>query len=140
VSLAAGEAELSFSAPNPVELEQLDLEIGAGQFRVSQLGNARCRSVSLEAAAGDFDIDCGGAWPEASFLRVEAGMGSIELRVPRDLAVRVDAGETVFGEVSAPDFRDEGSNRFVTPDLGDTPPRLTIEVEAAFGSVVLVRE
>jgi hypothetical protein len=140
ISVAAGKATLRFSEPNPIELEQLAIEFGAGELRVEQLGNARCRSVRVEVAAGDFDLDLGGDWPESAFLRVDAGMGGIELRIPRDLAVRIDASDTMFGDVSAPDFVNEGDRRFVSPDLPGGIPRLTIDVEASFGSVVLVRD
>jgi hypothetical protein len=142
VTLGAGKATLRFSSRNPCELEELRLEMGAGHFIVRELGNARCRSIAIEAGAGEFEIDCRGEWSGSSVLRIEAGMGGVEIRVPRDLAVRVDATDTIFGEVSAPDFRqeDEDVERFVSPNWDEDGPRLTIEVEASFAGVNVLRE
>ena len=139
VSLAAGEATLRFSRPNPRELDRLELEVGAGTIHVHDLGNARCRSISVEASAGSFDLDCDGAWPESALMHIEAGMGGVQLTVPRDLSVHIDAAQTTFGEVKAPDFVDEGGHRFRARDVPEGAPELKIELEVSFGSVTIVR-
>jgi hypothetical protein len=84
VSLAAGKSTLRFSKENPETLEHL-------AFEVRELGNARARSIRVEAGAGSFLIDCGGRWRGTSLLRVDAGLCGLEIRVPADLAVKVAA-------------------------------------------------
>jgi hypothetical protein len=140
VSLGAGEATLRFSRPNPVRLEELRVELGAGDFAIRQLGNARCRSIAVETGVGKFEIDCHGEWTEPALLRVETGMGSVEIRIPRDLPTRVDVGDFTFGNLAAPDFRDDGHGRLSTSNWTEEGPRLSIEIEARFGNVKLLRE
>jgi len=140
VSLAAGAATVRFSRPAPRVLEALAIELGAGEFTVSGLGNARCRSITIDAGVGEFEIDCHGEWSESALLRIEAGFAAIDVRVPRELPVRVDARPTVFGSVIAPDFHGAGEGRFVSPNWSEAGPHLSIEVEARFGEVTIVRD
>jgi hypothetical protein len=143
VSLGLGETTLRFSRPNPIELDELHVELGAGDFAVRDLGNARCSSISIEAGVGSFDIDCHGEWTRPALLRVEAGMGTVDIRLPPELPVRVDIADVAFGDIAAPDFRQEraGDERHLySPNWTDEGVHLSIEIEASFGSVNLVRE
>lgn len=140
VSMVAGESTLRFSRPLPRDVDELKIELAAGEFTVTGLGNARCRSIAVKARAGSFKIDCSGAWSGSSFLRIDAEMGGVDVVVPRDLAVSVDATATTFGNLSMPDFRSDRTKRFTSPNWDSGDPRLTIEIDASFGSVNVIRD
>ena len=140
VKLAAGDVALRFSRPVAHAPESLRIEMGMGRFKVLQLGNALCRSIEIEAGAGEIEIDCRGEWTESALLRIDAAMADVSIRVPRDLAVRLDSSETVFAEVNAPDFAVDASSHHSTPGWESATPRLMIEVEASFGNVSIVRD
>src|SRR6185503_8303274 len=107
-------------------MDRLELEMGAGQVEVRGLGNARCHSIALSAAAGKFIVDCSGEWKESTSLHVDAGMCDVEIHVPADLAVRVDATEAMFADVSFPDFREMRDGIYESPACRDREPQLLI--------------
>ncbi|MGI8496377.1 MAG: hypothetical protein ACR2OG_02175 [Gemmatimonadaceae bacterium] len=85
----ASEASLTFSSPNPAELEELDIDAGAASVSVSQLGNAHARHLRARAALGGLELGFGGGWTNDIDLRLTEALGSVTLHVPRDVGVKV---------------------------------------------------
>jgi hypothetical protein len=138
--IGLGAGTLRFSAPNPIELERLAIELGAGSFHVEQLGNARAATTEIEVSSGEFTIDLGGEWRRSGLVRITGGMCGIEVRVPKGLALRVDGHESRFADVEARGLDEEGDLCWTSPKGDKSEVEVTLELDVDFGNVTIVRE
>ncbi len=140
LSMGLGEGKLLFSRPNPRTLEQLDVELGAGSFRVLQLGHARCANARFELSSGSFELDLGGDWKQPALLRVDGGMCRVKVRVPANLPLRIDGSETQLGELDVAGFREIEPHCWVSDAWDSGRPQVVLELNVNLGSVEVVRE
>jgi hypothetical protein len=97
VSTGASDATVRFDAPNPIVLDRLKFEVGAAGFKAINLGNARARSLIVEAGAGDVDLDFGGHWTNDVTLDLTAALGAVHVHVPRGVVLDQTGSKIVIG-------------------------------------------
>jgi hypothetical protein len=134
--IAASDARISFGTPNPVSLRELSIHSAAAGLKVSQLGNARASNVRLSTAVGDVDVDLSGAWTGEMALDVHAVMGSITVRVPRDVGVRASVSK-FFGGLDTPNFTERGG-AFYSANWEGATRKLVINGDVALAGVQVV--
>jgi len=138
--MGLGAGTLRFSEPNPIELERLAIELGAGSFHVEQLGNACAATTEIEVSSGEFTIDLGGEWRRSGLVRITGGMCNVDVRVPKSVALRIDARESRFADVEARGLDGEGELRWVSSKDAAGEVEVTLELDVDFGDVTIVRE
>lgn len=89
IATGASESHVSFGAPNLASAGLVRVEAGAAEVHVTGIGNARARRFEFQGGLGDATLDFGGAWDHSGTASVQMGMGSVTLRLPRSLGVRV---------------------------------------------------
>lgn len=129
----ASETRISFDEPNPVEMEELRIEMGAASLSAEGLGNARARRFRFKGAVGDLELDFTGDWTRDARATVKMGLGSVSLRIPSDLGVRVEKS-SLLSSFSAAGFR-KTDGGYQTENWDSAEHRLRLEVDAAFGSI-----
>lgn len=131
----ASETRVGFAAPNATTCESMDLAIGAADFTIENLGNARCRRLELKGGVGAMTLDFGGAWPAGAETRgrMKLGVGSVAIRVPRGLGVRIHMTRVIAG-FSAPEFTKQGGD-YYSEGYEDAAAKLHLDVTAAFGDI-----
>jgi hypothetical protein len=134
--IAASDARISFGAPNPSTLRELSIHSAAAGLKVNQLGNARAGTVRVSTAVGDVDLDLSGAWTGEMALDVHAMMGSITVRVPRDVGVRASVSK-FFGGVDAPNFTQRDGALF-SANWDNAPRKLVINGDVALAGIQVV--
>lgn len=133
IETGASETRLEFDRPNPAEMEELILKAGVADFRAEGLGNARFRTLEFRGGVGDVVLDFDGRWDRDATARVSMGLGSLTLRVPSELGVRLEKSSvlssfTAVGFVSTEDgYRTENWER--------AEHRLELSVDSVFGSI-----
>ncbi|MDT8340222.1 MAG: hypothetical protein RQ751_01800 [Longimicrobiales bacterium] len=137
VATGASETEMDFSRPNTGPLERAEFRVGAADFRARNLANLGARQLSVEAGVGRVALDFGGRWSRDLEVDVSLGLGSLELRVPPGVGVRLRK-ESFLTELDAEGFTRDGSD-YVSANWDTAGRRLVIDVEAAFGSIRVVR-
>jgi hypothetical protein len=135
VSTGASETTLDFDTANPVVAHSVSIEAGAADLRVTGLGNARAERISFQGGVGATVLDFGGSWDRSATASVQMGVGSVTLRLPRHLGVRVDRS-SFLTSFTAPGMEREG-NSYYSPNWQNAPHRLTIDVSAALGSITI---
>jgi hypothetical protein len=95
----AADAHLAFNDPDPIPLDDLDLKIGAAGFQATGLGNAHVRHMTVQAAAGDIDLDFGGRWTGDATVSIEAALGAVHVHVPRNVEVDQHNSKVVIGSM-----------------------------------------
>jgi hypothetical protein len=95
LDLTAGAADMSvsFGEPNPERLESLRVHSGAARLELLELGNANLDELTFDGGLGTYSFDFGGEWKRSARAHIQAGASQVFLRVPRDIGVRVCAGD-----------------------------------------------
>jgi hypothetical protein len=133
LSTGASETKLRFSAPNPISAQEVQLRAGAAELTVSGLGNARAEHLSFEGGVGSTTLDFSGEWNRNATATVQMGVGSVSLRLPRNLGVRINRS-SFLSSFDAPGLvKRDGS--YFSSNWDSAAHQLTVDVNAAFGSI-----
>lgn len=133
LSTGASETTVGFGEPNPQSAERLQIEAGAADLRVTGLGNARAERIEFKGGVGATLLDFGGSWDRSTSASVQMGVGSVTLRLPRSVGVRVDRN-SFLTSFSAPGLERQG-NSYVSANWDSAAHQLTIHISAALGSI-----
>lgn len=133
LSTGASETRVGWSRPNPVRARRVEIEAGAADLRVTGIGRARADHFAFRGGVGATVLDFGGAWDANASASVKLGVGSVVLRIPRGLGVRIDR-RSFMTSFDADDMVKRG-NSYFSEGYDRAQRRLTVDVEAALGSV-----
>ncbi|MFQ5678208.1 MAG: hypothetical protein ACE5HP_01960 [Gemmatimonadota bacterium] len=130
----ASETRLSFEQPNPARLQTLSVKIGAASFRAEDLGNANFEHLTFQGGVGDITLEFGGEWRRDARASVKMGVGSLTLRFPRELGVRVRR-KSFLTSFDAPELERLEEGVFESSNWAAAENHLELDLDAAFGSV-----
>lgn len=136
IQTGASEARLDVSRPNPEALNEARIAVGAAQFDARRLGNLNLRHLSVEAGVGEVTLDLTGDLRRDLDIEVEMGLGALELRIPRGIGVKL-VKESFLTDLDAPDM-DRDGDAWYSADWSSAERRITVDVQAAFGSIDVV--
>jgi hypothetical protein len=125
------EWELRLKNDVPIDL---NVELGAGKSEL-QLGSLSLTGLNIERGAGEIDLDLVGDWKRDLPASIEAGVGMLTVRLPKDTGVRVEV-EKGIGIVNASGLKKEG-NAYINDAFGKSEITLRIHIEAGVGMVRL---
>lgn len=129
----ASETRLRWSQPNPVPCDELVMRAGAAEFHALQIANSNCERVSFEGGLGEITLDFTGSWRRSMDASVEMGIGSLNLRLPRDVGVAVTVSR-VLASFDAAGFTKRG-NTYYSANYNDARHRLTLRVSTSLGGI-----
>ncbi len=129
----ASETKISFDQPNPGRMRELRIKAGAASLKADDLGNAHFDRLRVEGGVGDVTLNFGGDWTQDATASIHMGLGSLSLRFPTDLGVRIDKS-TVLASFNASGFIKTDSG-YETRNWGSAAHHLELEINAAFGSI-----
>jgi hypothetical protein len=131
----ASRATVRFSQPNAARCRDAVLSSGAAELTVLGLGNSRCDRIAFEGGVGRVTLDFSGAWTSSSHVSVKMALGQVELRLPRQVGVRLtlDKFLATFDPVG---FVRQGSAYF-SPGYDQAARHLDIDITTAVGGVTL---
>lgn len=134
LNTGASETEISFDRPNRVPMEKLEIRLGAASLEARGLGSAGAESIVVDGAVGDVTLDFTGGWSRDAEARVRLGMGSLTLRLPDDLGVKLEK-RGLLSSFSGLGLEKASDGSYRTPDWDEAEHRLELSVEAALGSI-----
>ncbi len=129
----ASETHLHFSRQNPLACDELSMEAGAAEFDAAELANANCSRVTFRGGVGEVTLDFGGTWRRSMTALVEVGIGSLNLKLPRDVGVSVRLNR-FLASFDAAGFEKRG-NVYYSANFNGARYRLTMDVNASIGGV-----
>lgn len=138
LATGASKTTVTFDRPNPSSMEELAVKAGVASLEMRGLGNARAGRIRVENAVGEVVLDFSGRWARDAEASVETGLGSVTLRIPRDLGVELEKN-TVLSSFSGLGLEKAAGGRYRTENWDTAEHRLRIEVDAAFGSIEVER-
>lgn len=133
LSTGASETHVRFAEPNRIAADRVAIDAGAAELEVSGLGNARASEFAFQGGVGSTTLDFTGSWSRDADATVKMGLGAVTLRFPRGLGVRLVKSSFLTS------FDSEGlikrGDAYYSPDWDSAARKLTISVDAAFGSI-----
>jgi hypothetical protein len=136
LTTGASESRIDFSAPNPIRMSHAELEAGAADFHVRNLGNLNADKIDVDAGVGNVVLDFRGAWQRDAEMTVDMGLGALELRFPEGLGVRL-VKDTFLTSLDSEGMVKRGDS-YYSLDWEEAEYQLTVRVDAAFGSIDVV--
>lgn len=133
LSTGASETKVRFDSPNPIRADRVEIHSGAADLKVYGLGNARAGEIDFQGGVGATLLDFTGAWQGSSTATVKMGIGSVTLRFPRDLGVRIEKSSFLTSFEADGMVKRDGA--FFSRNWDTAKNRLTLDVEAALGSI-----
>lgn len=133
VSTGASETGISLSEPNPLRARRVALEVGAASFHARGLANLNAERIRVQAGVGDVTLDFTGEWRGNTDAEIEMGLGSLTLRFPRGLGVRI-VKDTFLASLDSEGLIKRG-DAYLSPDWEAAEHRITVRVKAALGSI-----
>ena len=118
---------------NQVPLD-LNVKMGAGTGRL-QLSGVPLTHLRVEGGAGTLFVDLSGAWKQSFDGRISGGVGTVTVRLPSSVGVRVHAGGGL-GAVNAPGFQRDGE-AYINSAYGKSPVTLTLDIQGGIGTINL---
>ncbi|UCC44133.1 MAG: hypothetical protein JSU65_13635 [Candidatus Zixiibacteriota bacterium] len=138
LELGASSGLIDFSKPTKTRVEEISISVGASSMEIANLGNASFDRLTFEGGAASCDLDFRGGFSGEGEVELEVGLGSCDIIVPRDLAIRVETDDDAW--FSSVDFHglrldevDDGI--YETEDFDDADDRIIFVVEVGMGSV-----
>ncbi|HEX5871299.1 MAG TPA: hypothetical protein VFY65_12820 [Longimicrobium sp.] len=133
LSTGASDTEVRFAAPNRVQAGTVRVASGASRLRMRGLGNARAERFVLDGGVGEATLEFDGAWARDASLNVEMGLGSLTLRFPRALGVKIEREGFLTRFSPAGMVRRDGA--WYSRNWDSARHKLTVRIDAALGSI-----
>jgi hypothetical protein len=102
VRAGAGKVTIAVHRPNPVEMDEVSVRMGAGALEASGLGNLAAARLRAETGAAGVVLDLRGELRRHLEARISAGMSGLRVTVPDDRPVRITS-ETTLGSTDLGD-------------------------------------
>jgi archaellin len=134
VKSGAGAFDLRFNEANQAVLETFALETGASRVEVRGIGNASPRRMTVRGGVGDISLDFTGEWARSAEIDITAGVGSITLRLPDNVGVKVETEGLSNVNASGFHLREDG---YVNDAFGTTEIELLVHITAGVGAINL---
>ena len=109
VRTGATRGNVSFDQPTIGECRSAAFTLGATELMVVGLGNSSCARMVVDGGMGRATLDFDGEWRGDTHLEVSLAVGSLTLRVPRSIGLRLTANERFLSRIHVTDMVREGA-------------------------------
>lgn len=136
LSTGASEATIDVSRPNTESMDRASFQVGAADFSARHLGNLNAERIDVDAGVGEVTLWFTGAWRRDARVQLDMGIGALELRFPEGLGVRLRK-DSFLTSLDSQGLVKRG-DEYYSLDWDDAERRVTVDLDAAFGSVKVV--
>ncbi len=136
LSTGASEVELAFDEPNPLEIENLNIESGMSRFDGRNLSNARFKRFRFQGGVGSYTLDFGGTLKNEVDVDVEVGLGFATIIIPNEVGARVLYEKNWVSRLDCDaDFQNNAENEYLTTNFYRVPGKMNITLDSGLGSI-----
>ena len=136
LSTGASESTVDISEQNDLEMEKARFEVGAADFEARHLGNLNADRIEVSAGVGEVVLWFNGNWRRDADVKLDMGLGSLELRFPEGLGVSLHK-DSFLASLDSEGLVKRG-DRYYSLDWDTAKRKVDIDLNAAFGSVKVV--
>lgn len=134
IEAGMSDVTLKFDTPNPVAMDRLAVETGLGSLKLEKLGNASAKTVTIEVGLGSATIDMSGPLPKNLTAKMDVGLGSLELLIPKGSQVKVRCDCSFLSSVEFDDFHKKGDSTYLSPGFDENKDYITLDLSVGLGS------
>ncbi len=127
-----GGSKISAYEPNPVTCESVRIKSGVGSLEAVGLGNLDFRELEFEGGVGGASLDFTGQWKQDADIRIQVGVGGVNVRMPRDVGVRVEAEKHFLSGLHLDGFNKHDSY-YYSDNYEKAKIRVTVQVATGVG-------
>ncbi len=137
IKKGAGKCEVDFPAPNPVEMEEIDIDAGAVTLTMRNLANANFVKMTMDGGAATYNFDFSGELRRDASVKMNAGVSTLKMRIPAATAAKITPG-SVLGSLDIGDGLTKKEGAFWTEAaVAGNSPVLSISASVALGALSL---
>lgn len=133
IRAGANDTHVEFEVPNRVAMRSLEVEAGAASVHLTSIANANAALLRVETGVGSVELDFRGTWTRDLAASVEVGFGALKLIVPEDVGVRLEVGK-VMARVTA-DGLVSRDGVLVSDNWETARYKLTVRAKTVLGTV-----
>ena len=127
-----GGSKVSAYEPNPVTCEYIRIKNGVGSMDAIGLGNLNFRELEVEGGVGGASLDLTGQWRQDADIRIQVGVGGVNLKMPRDIGVKVEAEKHFLSGLHLEGFEKRDSYYF-SENYDKAKVRVSVRVATGVG-------
>lgn len=135
LSTGASESTVDVSEANAGSIQNASFQVGAADFTARHLGNLNAGRIRMDAGVGSVNLWFNGNWQQDAEVAVKMGLGSLDLHFPEGLGVKLSK-DSFLTSLDSEGLVKRG-DAYYSPDWDRAERRVTIELDAAFGSVAV---
>jgi len=141
ISTGASSVDVRCDKPNIITAENVGIESGVSKFTATDLCNTNFKKLKFSGGVGSYRLDFGGSLQHDASAKIEVGLGSVSVSVPKQVAAKLLYDASFFSSFDLDDdFVKTKSGVYETSDYRDSEGRLTIQIESGLGSVKVRRK
>jgi hypothetical protein len=129
-----GGAKMSAYEPNPIPCEYIRLKNGVGSIEAVGLGNLNFRELDFEGGVGGANLDFTGEWKQNADIRIQVGVGGVNVRMPREIGVRVEAEKHFLSGLQLEGFNQRDSF-YYSENYDRAAIRVSVRVATGIGGL-----
>ncbi|HVN49510.1 MAG TPA: hypothetical protein VMU30_11915 [Bacteroidota bacterium] len=140
ISTGASSMKMHCDKLNRLSANDVTIESGVSSFKADGLCNLNFRNLKFSGGIGSYKLDFGGSLAQSARVKVEVGLGSITITVPKSIPSKLFYDDNWLSSIHVDDdFEKIHSGEYQTEDFNNATARLTFDVEAGLGSVKIRR-
>ena len=129
-----GGAKIAVYEPNPIPCEYLGIKNGVGGLDAIGLGNLDFRVLEFEGGVGGANLDLTGEWKRNAEIRIKVGVGGVNVKMPREIGVKVEAEKHFLSGVQLDGFNQRDSV-YYSANYDTAAIRVSVRVETGIGGL-----
>lgn len=137
VTIRAGATRsvVDFSVPTTGTCREATFAAGAGELVIERLPQSGCPVVHLEGGIGRTVLDFSGKWSGNIRVEADVSIGSVALRIPRGIGLRISA-ERFLASMNA-DGMERTEEGWESPDFGLSERQIVLSIRASVAGVAV---
>jgi len=137
LSNGAGKVNVGFSQSNQVQMESLQLSVGAGALEAHGLANAGARDMLVEGGAAGVRLDFDGTFARECHVRISTALAGVDVCIQSSVAAEVSSSSVLGGADVDAGFTPRGETFCTRPVADGATPVLFIYNTTAVGGIRL---
>lgn len=135
ISSGAAKINLQCNVLNPNVIRDGRISTGVGDIRMEGLMNLNFKRLQVEGGVGKFDLTFNGKSTGKHFVNVETGIGTVVIRVPKSVGVRLIDDSSFFSNLSVPRNYKKKGGVYQTENYQDAESTIEFTVTSGMGSI-----
>lgn len=140
IETGASRMFINFDEPNPIEMNEFNLELGLAKFKGKHLLNANFEEMNIDAGVGYVTLDLTGEINRRVYVNMDVGLGSTTIILPSNAGVKLYMETSFLMSVDTDELIEVKDNVYESENWGETEAELILEIDAAFGLIEFIFE